>query len=56
MPIDVRPRYNWNIVESGVKHDNPNRTDVAVNLFFHNFFERIYVKKNVIKRGDCSFC
>ena len=23
-PIKLTPRYNWNIVESGVKHNNPS--------------------------------
>jgi hypothetical protein len=25
-PIELTTRYNWNIVESGVKHHNPNPT------------------------------
>jgi hypothetical protein len=25
-PVSAPPRYNWNIVESGVKHHNPNQT------------------------------
>jgi hypothetical protein len=30
---DTEPsRYNWNTVESGVKHHNPNPRDTGVNF------------------------
>ena len=28
-------RYNWNIVESGIKHHKPNQTDSVVFFVFH---------------------
>ena len=29
------PRYSWEIIESGVKHHNPNPRDTGVNVSFN---------------------
>ena len=50
--LEWPPRYNWNIVESGIKHHNPNPNHVyfvrvvylttPLNLNYHDRFENIY--------------
>ena len=32
------PRYNWNIVESGIKHHNPNPNSIFI-LIYPGFLE-----------------
>ena len=29
------PRYNWNIVESGVKHHKPNQTNQSIEILWY---------------------
>ena len=37
------PRYNWNIVESGVKHHKPNPKIKCTFMLNHNLFTCILV-------------
>jgi hypothetical protein len=33
--IKLTPRYNWNIVEGGVRHHNPNLNPIAILYLYH---------------------
>jgi hypothetical protein len=41
----LQPRYNWNIVESGIKHHNPNpeyylKLEVSNNILLWSHFTK----------------
>jgi hypothetical protein len=43
------PRYNWNIVDSGVKHHKPNLYDVhiATYIFLYCLVDQLYSVSNI---------
>ena len=47
-PINWMPRYNWNIVESGIKHHKPNP---SLNIFFHNVNTCVVEKRTTMDSG-----
>jgi hypothetical protein len=36
--LNWRPRYNWNVVESGVKHHNPNPIYYVIHYDYFSFY------------------
>jgi hypothetical protein len=45
-PINWQPQYNWNIVESGIKHNNPNPLSVFLTDL-KTFVKSICIRKNI---------
>jgi hypothetical protein len=47
-PINWQPRYNWNIVESGVKHHKPQQKKPQPFLCFHTVQYTYHESDNII--------
>jgi hypothetical protein len=47
LPLNWPPRYTWNIVESGVKHHNPNPYPIFYNDVLQTLWIQTRGKKNI---------
>jgi len=52
--LQFPPRYSWNIVESGVKHQNPNKTIPLSSVEVNNFVYQ-YITISNCWNGDTKF-